>query len=441
VSDAANQGSIHKFLVIWFGQLISLVGSGMTSFALGIWVYQRTGSITRFALISVCMLLPGIVISPLAGALVDRFNRRSIMMLSDVGAGFSSFILAVLFFTGQLTIREIYVLVAVGSFAGAFRMPSYMALLSQFVPMKQIGRGSGMMQLGPAAAQVLAPILAASLLGPINFQGIIAIDCATFLFAIVTLSLIPVPTLPAKGPKRSILKEAQDGWTYIIERPGLVGLLIFFASINITYSFAQVLFTPIILSFAGTRVLGTIMSVGALGFLAGSLVMSTWGGPKRRIHGLLGFAVLYGIGLILGGLQASPLLITISMFTVVFQVPVINGCSQAIWQTKTPLEMQGRVFSTRMMIAWSSAPLAFFLAGPLADGVFGPMFLEHGSMATVGLTSIIGAGPGRGAAFLLILSGMLALATTIGCYFNRHLRKVEDELADAFPAGQTRAAV
>ena len=412
----------------------------MTSFALGIWVYERTGSITRFALISVCVMLPGIVISPLAGVLVDRFNRRAVMMLSDMGAGFSSLILAVLFFTGQLTIWEIYILVSVGSIAGAFRMPAYMALLSQLVPMKQIGRASGMMQLAPAAAQVLSPILAASLLGPIKFQGIIAIDFATFLFAIGTLFLISVPTLPAKGPKRPILKEAYDGWIYIMERPGLVGLLLFFASINITYSFAQVLFTPMILSFASTAVLGTIMSIGALGFLSGSLVISTWGGPERRIHGVLGFAVLYGIGLILGGLQASALLITISIFIIVFQVPIINGCSQAIWQTKVPPEMQGRVFSTRMMIAWSSAPLAFLLAGPLADHVFEPMFLGHGYMESIGLTSIIGAGPGRGAAFMLILSGILALLITVGCYFNRHLRKVEDELPDAFPIRQATSA-
>ncbi|MBZ5494592.1 MAG: MFS transporter [Acidobacteriia bacterium] len=430
---------MRSFLVIWFGQLISLVGSGMTSFAVGIWVYQRTGSITRFALISVSVMLPGIIISPLAGAMVDRVNRRTVMMLSDIGAGVSSLILAVLFFTGQLTIWEIYILVSVGSIAGAFRMPAYMALLSQMVPMKQIGRASGMMQLAPAAAQVLSPVLAASLLGPIKLQGIIAIDFATFLFAIGTLFLMSVPMLPAKGPKRPILKEAHDGWMYIMQRPGLVGLLLFFASINVTSSFAQMLFTPMILSFTSTAVLGTIMSIGGLGFLAGSVVMGTWGGPKRRIHGLLGFSLFYGIGLILGGLQASALLITLSIFIVLFQLPIINGCSQAIWQMKVPLEMQGRVFSTRMMIAWSSTPLAFFLAGPLADHVFGPMFLDHGYMESVGLTSTIGVGPGRGAAFLLILSGILALLITVGCYFNRHLRNIEDELPDALSVRQAVA--
>ncbi len=432
-------GSIRQFLFICVGQLVSLVGSGMTSFALGIWVYQRTGSITRFALISVSAMLPGIVISPIAGALVDRLNRRTVMLFSDMGAG-TCIILAVLFFTGWLTIWEVYVLVSIGSLAGAFRMPAYMALLSQLVSTNHVGRASGLMQLGPAAAQVLSPMLAASLLGKIDFQGIIAVDCATFVFAIVTLAFIAVPTLSPKGLKRPILKEASDGWTYIVARPGLVGLLIFAAATNITYGFSQVLFTPVILSFTGTAVLGTIMSIGALGFLSGSLLMSAWGGPSRRVHGLLQFAVLYGVGLILGGLQASAFLITVAIFLTMSQLPLINGCSQAIWQTKVPPEMQGRVFSTRIMIALSSGPLALFIAGPLADKVFEPMFSAHGLAWRTGLADMIGSGPGRGAAFLLVLSGLLAVAIALGCYFNRHLRNVEDELPDAIPVGQTAVA-
>jgi DHA3 family macrolide efflux protein-like MFS transporter len=437
--DMEADHSIRKFVVIWAGQMVSLIGSGLTGFALGIWIYQRTGSVTRFALISVCVLLPGILISPLSGALVDRFNRRSMMMLSDIAAGCGSLVLALLFFSGTLTPWKIYVLVSIASVARAIRMPSYMALLSQLVPVEQVGRTSGMMQMGPAAASVLSPMLAAFLLDKINFQGVVAIDFATFAVAVATLLAVHVPTLPARKKKRSLLKESFDGWRYIAERPGLIALLIFFAVINVSNSASQVLFTPMILSFANRAVLGNIMSIAALGFLAGGIIMSAWGGPGRRVHGILGFSLVYSLALILGGLKASAFIVTIALFLIALQVPIINGCSQAIWQTKTALEMQGRVFSTRMMVAWSSAPLASLLAGDLADRVFEPMFAVDGRMAHSWLAAI-GTGPGRGAAFLLILNGMLALAVTVGCYFNRRLWYVEQELPDMMPAQRPSAA-
>jgi MFS family permease len=438
VPDSKSNQSTMKFAVIWAGQMVSLIGSGLTSFAVGIWVYQSTGSVTSFALISICVMLPGIIISPFAGVLVDRFNRGRMMMSSDMAAGASSLVLALLFFSGTLTLWKICVVVSISSVAGAIRMPAYMALLSQLVPVKQVGRTSGMMQMGPAAARILSPLLAAFLLSKINFQGVVAVDFITFMVAVATLFAIRVPTLPARGVKRSVVHDVLDGWRYMIERPGLISLLIFFAAINISNSIAQVLYTPIILSFADQATLGKIMSIGALGFLAGGVVMSVWGGPARRVHGILGFAFVYDLALILGGLKASALVISVAMFLMVFQVPIINGCSQAIWQTKTALEMQGRVFSARMVIAWSSAPIAAFIAGRLADRVFEPLFAVHGPMSNTWL-GFIGSGSGRGAAFLLILNGIIALATTAGCYFNRRLWLLEQEQPDGMPT-QTSSA-
>lgn len=425
--------STKKFLIVWAGQTVSVLGSGFTSFALGIWVYQRTGLITDFALISVCVMLPGIIVSPFAGALVDRFNRRDMMILSDITAGCSSLMLALLFLAGILTVAKVYLLVSLGSIATAVRMPSYMALLSQLLPNKQLGRASGMMQMGPAVTGVLSPILAASMLGKINFPGVVAVDCATFVAAVATLVAIKVPTVPSHRARQSLLKEVIAGWAYIRERPGLTALLLFFAAMNISNSSAQVLFTPIILSFAGRAVLGRIMSIGALGFLAGSVLMSAWGGPERRVRGILGFALIYDLALILGGLRASAPLITVALFVMVLQFPLVNGCSQAIWQSKTELQMQGRLFSTRMVIAWSSAPLSALLAGRLADRVFDPLFSIHGELANRWF-AVVGSGPGRGAAFLLVLNGVVALAITIACCFNRNLWRLEQEMPDVMRA-------
>jgi MFS family permease len=211
-----------NFITIWAGQLISVVGSGLTSFAVGIWVYQRTRSITDFALISVFVTLPGILISPFSGAIVDRINRRTAMLVSDLAAGICTFIIALLFFTHRLQLWEIYFLVAIGSLSAAFRFPAYLALLSQLVPAKQVGRASGMMQLGPGAAQVVAPILAAALIVRVGFSGVVLIDATTFFVAITTLLMVKVPNIAGEGKsgRRSVVKEAGQGWIYVKARPG-----------------------------------------------------------------------------------------------------------------------------------------------------------------------------------------------------------------------------
>ena len=436
MAQSIKRSTMAVFNVIWFGQLISLVGSGLTSFALGVWVYQRTGSVTRFALISLFTLLPGILISPVAGVLIDRWDRRQTMILSDLAAGVSTMAVAALLFLGKLEIWHIYIAVSVSSVAGAFRLPAFMTLISLTVPKDQLGRSSGMVQMAQAVSQVVAPLLAAALIVAIRMEGVVLIDFFSFLFAIGTLLLIRVPTPEAlrAGARRktSLWREATEGWSYIATRPGLLGLLLFSALINITYALAQVLFTPLVLSFGDARLLGTILSVGASGFLAGSIVMSAWGGPKRRINGVFGFSLLYGTSLMVAGLRPSAPLLAAALFGIVFGIPFITGCSQAIWQSKTALELQGRVFATRTMIAWSSGPLAFLISGPLADKVFEPLLAANGALAgSVG--RLIGTGPGRGIGLIFILIGLMAVAIPISAFFNRRLRMIEDELPDMLP--------
>lgn len=423
-----------KFLVIWFGQTVSLIGSGLTSFALGIWVYQQTGSVTDFALISLLIALPNLLVSPFSGVVVDRSNRRTVMLLSDLAEGTTIVVLAVLFFTHRLALFEVYVLIALGSVAAAFRIPSYMALLSQIVPGNHVGRASGLIQLGPATAQVLSPVLAAALIGIIGFHGIFFLDGASFLFAIITLLAIRVPSLALSNQhpqkqKESLLREAMQGWSYIVVRPGLRGLLLFFALLNITFSSSEILLTPMVLGFANSIVLGRVMSIGAAGFVAGGLLMGLWGGPAKRVHGLLGFGLIYAFGLILSGLRPSPILVSVAIFITLFQVPVINACSQAIWQRKTALDVQGRIFAARMMIVSASAPAAFFLAAPLADHVFEPLLMSGGKLAHTWISSI-GTGPGRGIALVLVLNGLAALLISLGCFLNRRVWHVEEELED-----------
>lgn len=432
-----NQG-MRVFLTIWFGQSVSLLGSGLTSFALGVWVYQRTGSVTKFALIAFFGSLPGLVLAPIAGALVDRWDRRRTLILSDCLAAVMSVVLLVLLWDESrnlLRMWHIYLLTAITSVASSLQWPAFAAATTLLVPRQQYGRASGLSQTAFAASQIVSPILGALMLQWVQMRGILLLDLGTFVIAVTTLLLVrfrePERTPPAGG-FRSLLQESTMGWTYLRERSGLLALLILFAGTNFNMGMLQALLSPLILSFASPTSLGTVLSVAGFGMLAGSLVMSAWGGPKRRINGILAGLLAQGLILALCGWQASVLPVAAAAFVFMFATPVINGCSQAIWQAKVPPGLQGRVFSVRRMVAWSSLPVAYFLAGPLADRVFEPMLASGGALAgSVG--AVIGVGEGRGIGFLFVLLGLLVLLCLALASTHPRLRRVEEELPDAVP--------
>ena len=425
--------SMRIFMVIWTGQFVSLIGSGLTGFALGVWVYMETGSVTPLALIALFYTVPHLVVAPFAGALVDRWDRRTAMILSDSGAAACTAVIAVLLYTGTLEIWHIYVVALASSSFSTFQWPAYSAATTLLVPKRHLTRASGMVQTAQSASQILSPMIAGLLIVTIQIWGVLIIDFATFLFALVTLLFIriprPEPTLDGQQGKGSLFHEVIFGWSYIKARPGLLALLLFFAGINLTGSATGVLFTPLVLSFSSPVVLGTIQSAGGVGMLLGGLFLSVWGGPRRRVYGVLGFGFLGGAATTFLGIQPNALVIAAASFASLFAIPITNGCSQAIWQTKTAPDVQGKVFSIRRAIAWSTTPVSFLLVGPLADNMFEPLMTVNGSLAgSVG--KIIGAGPGRGIGLMFIIIGVLMMVVAGVCYLYPRLRYVEDELPD-----------
>ena len=291
-----------------------------------------------------------------------------------------------------------------------------------------------MVHLGQAVAMIISPSLAGVLVTAIGLQGVILIDVITFVLAVGTLLFVRIPSQkPAQASvasKGSLLEEVAYGWRYIASRPGLLGLLILFAVSNYSTSIVQGLFAPMILSFSTPTVLGTLLSAAGLGMLSGSLVMSVWGGPKRRIYGVLGAVGTTGLCILCAGIRPWIPLIAVAAFGGCLGSPVINASSQAIWQVKTPPDVQGRVFAIRHVIAWSSIPLAYLTAGPLADQVFEPLLAVGGPLAdTVG--RVTGVGPGRGIGLLFVIMGTLNVLAAAGGTLYPRLRLVEDELPDA----------
>jgi MFS transporter, DHA3 family, macrolide efflux protein len=429
--NAGERAGLRTFLLVWLGQSVSLVGSQLAGFGLGVWLYQRTGSTTLYSLVALANVAPLVLIAPLAGVVIDRWDRRLALLAGQAGAGACALLMAALFQLGALDPWAILLCVTLASTFGALHLPAFSATTTTLISPRHLGRANGLVQIGIALAQIGAPSAGGLLLHTFGLGAILGLDVATFLFALgVLLGVrIPRPTATAEGRagRGSTWHEAMYGFRYLRERPGLLGLLLFSAAVNFTLGMVEVLIAPLVLGFTDSRALGTILSVGGVGMLVGSGVMLAWGGPRRCIHGMLGFILLETLFLLVAAARPSVRLVAIAAFGMLFVLPLIAGCSETIWQRKIPLDLQGRVFSARSAVAGVSLSLSFLLAGPLYDRVAGPLMAQQGLLApSVG--RLLGTGSGRGAALLLVVLSSLTLVSVAVGYLYPPLRRMEEDL-------------
>jgi MFS family permease len=439
------------FLRFVVGQVASMFGTSLTGFALGVWVYQTTGSVTRFALISFFTLLPGILLSPVAGAYVDRWDRRWTMALSDLGSGICSLLIAILLWRHALQIWHIYVLMALSSTLGAPQMLAFNASIPLLVAKRQLSRANGIFQLGSAAAEVAGPAVAGIVVASMGVPGALFIDFLTCAVAVGTVLSIHIPRLVrapraaadgSAGTKSSLLAEAGEGWSFIRARRGLLALMLMFTALNLSRGSVLVLITPMVLAFATAPVLGRVLSVGAIGMVVGGIAMTVWGGPRRKMNGIFAAMLVYSVMLFVGSLKADVTLIAVSAFFLLMTGPFINGLGQALWHVKVPAVLQGRVTAMRRLFSWSALPVAQLLSGPLADRLFEPLMARGGPL-TPAFGRLIGSGPGRGIALFLCIQSITTLLLLLACWSHRPLRRLEDEMPDvdsgAVPAAPAEA--
>ena len=425
------------FTIVWIGQIVSLLGTSMTGFAMTIWAYEKTNSATALALVGFFFVAPMLIVSPFAGALVDRHNRKLMMMVSDIASGIATLIILILFVTGKLQIWHLFITSAFQGIFQSFQWPAYSAAISTMIPKQHYGRANGMLSLADTASNIFAPILAGSLLGIIGVPGILLIDLATFIFAIGALLFVHIPqpriTEEGRQAQGNIFKEAGFGFRYILSRPPLLALQLVFLTGNFFIGIPGAVQAAMILANTGSseKALAYVNSAGAIGGVVGGLVMSAWGGPKRRVHAvLMGWFVASILGRILMGFAHSIPVWAVATFLGVFFVPIINGSNQAIWQAKVPPDLQGKVFSIRRLIAWFVTPLAMLIAGPISDRLLEPAMRDPHSLLGMSLGPLVGTGPGRGMALLFIIGGGLAALVGISGYAFRILREVDTLLPD-----------
>jgi MFS family permease len=425
------------FTIVWFGQVVSLVGTAMTGFALTLWAYRTTGLATALSMVAFFNFAPMIIMSPIAGVLVDRWNRKWTMALSDLASGVGTLAILILFASGRLQVWHLYVVGALTAVFQSFQWPAYSAAISMMVPKTQYQRASGMISMAESGSGIAAPILAGALIGMVGFERlwvIFAIDLVTFVIALSTLVAVAIPNPPTTAPEKgeSLLRQSTFGFRYIWHHRPLFNLQMMFFASNLLASLCVTILPAMILARTGNNatVLATVQSASAVGGVIGGAALTAWGGPKRKVDGvLLGMVFASLFGTVVLGLGRSLLIWAVGGFMSMVFLPMLNGSNQAIWQSKVPPSLQGRVFSVRLIIAQVTAPIAMLASGPLADRVFGPAMRTSGSLAPV-FGWLTGSGKGAGISLMFVLFGLAGAVAGMAGYLIPTVRNVEQLIAD-----------
>lgn len=428
---------LRTFFIIWFGQLVSLIGTGMTRFAVLIWAYQQTEQATSLALLGFFAFVPYAIFSPVAGVLVDRYDRRKVMLISDSLVGVVTIVLLVLFRGDQLLIWHLFVAeFLIGTFE-SFQTPAYAAATTMLVPKDQLTRANGLQALALNASRVAAPFIGGALLPFIKLDGIMLIDVTTFMIAVVTLLLVRVPMPPSEdavsAENTSTLATISFGLRYIWARPGLRGLMLLFAVVHLLAAVTYFGVLPaMVLARSGGNELALASVQGALGIggVLGAALMTLWGGTKRKIDTvLLGMALSFLFGDLILGFGRNPLTWAVGAFIAQLFIPPLSSANTAIWQLKTPPHLQGRVFAAKEAIITVPFALGFLLAGPLADRVFEPAMAVGGAWAGQ-FNWLVGSGAGAGMGLMFIGTGTLGTLLALTSYLSPAIRNVEIDLID-----------
>ena len=421
--------TMRKFLIVWLGQMVSTIGSYMTEFAISLWAWEITGQATSLALVAFFTQVPRILITPLAGAIVDRWNRKWLIMLGDTMAGLSTLAIMVLYLTDSLEIWHLYVTGAVNGAFGQLHELSYTASIATMVPKQHYSRASGLISVQHYGSNIFAPALAGVLYPAIGLVGISLIDFITFIFAISTVFNVRIPQprfeQEHQNPE-SIWREMIFGCRYIFTRPSFLALLVSASLFEFAHDFGAALYSPMILARSGNnaQLLGSISAAAGVGGVIGAMLVSTLGGFKRRIHGYLMGMVGAGLSKIIFGVGRIQAIWLPAQFCSSLNFPLMGSSSDAIWLSKVKPEMQGRVFAARSGIVLFTSTLATGIAGPVADYIFEPAMMPGGTLAGI-FGNIFGTGSGAGMALLYAIASICLLL--VGCcgYAFRVLRDVE----------------
>ncbi|HMS85922.1 MAG TPA: MFS transporter [Nitrospira sp.] len=429
----------RDFFFVWASQLLSRIGAGMTGFGLGVWLFQRTGSVLDFSGIIVFGTLPGLLITPWAGSIADRHDRRTIIIGAESLVAVSIATIGCLVWFDRFDVWHLYAIQAIISISVALQEPAAYAAISSLVPKHQFGRASGMLVVSSAMPQLIAPLMAGMLIDIIGLPGIIALDLGTLIFSLSLLLAVSFPPLPrlveetlssTASSTRRIVDDFSNSLIFFKEHPTMALVYGYLAIGAFLTETVAVLVTPLVLSIYSAPTLALIMTSAAAGALTGGLVISVGGGPSRWTVLILFLNVLEGLAIAIAGITTSVVGLCFCAFSVMLCNTTFFACVESLSRRKVPLERQGRVFALRQFITLASVPLSAIIGGMLVQYVFEPALLRGGQWSgTVG--DWFGTGPGRGTGLFFLVIGILGILISLLSMTHRRLQKLEQHVPDA----------
>ena len=415
---------MRGYLLLWFTQLISGLGSAMTAYALVIWSYTQAGSALRTALLMVCSYAPYVICSIFAGALSDRWDKKRTMLVCDALAALSTLFVLLLLKNGALRIWHLYVINVLSGLMNTFQQPASEVAISVLLKREYYQKVGGLRYLSNAIHSVLTPIIATAIMGLWGIGTVIAIDLISFAVAFtVLLFWIPIPRVESKQRQETVLQSAAAGVRWLKANPGIFHLMLFLAGINLVASMFNAALPAMALSKASETELGTIHAVTGITMLAGSILAAFVPAPKSRVKAIWcclmmsmcteNFFLAFGNSLWVWCLGA---------FLGWIAIPLMNANLEAVNRLNIPMEIQGRVFAARNSFQFFTIPLGYFLGGALVDEVFEPLMAVQGTESL--LVKLFGSGKGSGAALLFAFLWLMGVGVCLVFRADKHIWKL-----------------
>ncbi len=405
-----NFYGMKSFIILWAGESVSALGSALTKFALILWAYQQQGTASSIAFLSVFTYLPSILLCFAAGTLADRWDKKKILILSNLVAAMGTLSVFVLFGTGCLRVWHLYIINFTLSFMAAFQNPAANVAVSMLAPKEKYVQASGMQAFTGSLVTIIAPALGSALLALWGLNIIFLLDLFSFGAALFTLFFIHIPWVPKDESKKqeSFLKSCLEGLYFLKKHRALLHLILFFAFINLlAYLTGFGILPAMILARSGNNqsVLGLVSSSIGIGTLVGSIIVTMTKPAKRKTRVIfLSLAVSFILANVLWAVGQNPFIWVFAAFAGNLPLPFITANITTIMRTKVPEEMQGRVFSTRDTLQFFTIPIGLYLSGILSDKVFEP-FMENISALQGFLSLLVGTGKGSGMAVMFLITG------------------------------------